>query len=267
MPYVVESQLSNLPVYKLVPVSGNGPKKVLHRNHILPLKSEVKVSFESESLTPLPVRKTRKRSENEKSMSEPVNLVQRDFSSSDSESEYDYEPLMCFDSNSLEIEHQGQDQQDKGAVVPDVCDFPRVEEVGQLLGDQVETLDDGNVDTEIVGGEGTREQQLEHTDNLPEFIDPVTSMVEPSNVLDNSQVRRSERQRKTPERFAYPELGRPVKEKMVASHCCGVAGHGTKSLCFCEHGQNKHVWWCNSQALRNMCMRNSTAFPCTVPRV
>lgn len=82
-------------------MSGNGPKKVLHRNHILPLKSQVKVSSESESPSPLPVRKTRKRrSENEKPMSEPVNLVPRDFSFSDSESEYDYEPLMCFDSNS-----------------------------------------------------------------------------------------------------------------------------------------------------------------------
>lgn len=120
MPYVVESQLSNLPVYKLVPVSGNGPKKVLHRNHILHLKSQVKMSSESGSPNPLPVRKTRKR-QSEKPMFEPVNFVPRDFSSSDSESEYDYEPLMCFDSNSLEINHQGQDQQDKDAVVLDVC--------------------------------------------------------------------------------------------------------------------------------------------------
>lgn len=110
-------------------------------------------------------------------------------------------------------------------------------------------LDDGKVDTEIVGGEGTSEQQFEHNNNLPEFIDPVISVVEPYNVPDNSQVRRSERQRKNPERFIYPELGRTVKEKMVASHCCGVVGHGTKSLCFCEHGQTQHVWWCNSSCV------------------
>lgn len=69
----------------------------------------------------------------------------------------------------------------------------------------------------------------------------MTSVVEPSNVLDNSQVRRSERQRKPPETFTYPELGRPVKETMVASHCCWVVGHETESSSFCEHGLNKRV--------------------------
>lgn len=262
VPYVVESQLSNLPVYKLVPESGNGPKKVLHRNHILPLKSQVIVSPESESPSPLPVRKTRKkRSGNEKPVSDPVYPEQRDFSSSDSESEYGYGPFMYVDPKSAELEYPDQDRQHRHAVVPDVCSL------GQLLGDPDETLDTVNVDTEIMGGESEIEQHLEHTDNLPEPSVPVTSRVEPSDVFDTSQVRRSERQRKPPERFTYPELGRPVKETIVTSYCCEVGGHGTESSCFCKPGENKHVWWCNSQALCNMCMRNSKIFPCTVPRV
>lgn len=35
--YVVESQMSPLPVFRLKPADGMGPVKILHRNHILPL--------------------------------------------------------------------------------------------------------------------------------------------------------------------------------------------------------------------------------------
>lgn len=40
-PYVVESQLSNLPVFRLKPEDGDGPIKILHHNHILPLGQKV----------------------------------------------------------------------------------------------------------------------------------------------------------------------------------------------------------------------------------
>lgn len=40
-PYVVESQLPGIPVYMLKPVDGDGPVKVMHQNHILPLGQEV----------------------------------------------------------------------------------------------------------------------------------------------------------------------------------------------------------------------------------
>lgn len=36
-PYVVDSQMPDLPVFRLKPEDGNGPIKILHRNHILPL--------------------------------------------------------------------------------------------------------------------------------------------------------------------------------------------------------------------------------------
>lgn len=36
-PYVIDSQMSNLPVFRLKPENGDGPVKILHRNHILPL--------------------------------------------------------------------------------------------------------------------------------------------------------------------------------------------------------------------------------------
>lgn len=45
-PYVVESQISDLPVYHLKPADGSRPIKVMHRNHILPLGQEVRLSPE-----------------------------------------------------------------------------------------------------------------------------------------------------------------------------------------------------------------------------
>lgn len=47
-PYVVESQFSGIPVYRLKPVDGKGPVKVLHRNHILPLGQAVRLRSQAD---------------------------------------------------------------------------------------------------------------------------------------------------------------------------------------------------------------------------
>lgn len=47
-PYVVESQMPNLPVLRVRPEDGSGPIKVLNRNHLLPLGHTVR-------LDPIPV--------------------------------------------------------------------------------------------------------------------------------------------------------------------------------------------------------------------
>ncbi|XP_059808194.1 uncharacterized protein LOC132382212 [Hypanus sabinus] len=47
-PYVIESQMPNLPVYRVKPEDGKGPIKVLHRNHLLPLGQAVQVDKEPE---------------------------------------------------------------------------------------------------------------------------------------------------------------------------------------------------------------------------
>ena len=53
-PYLVESQMPDLPVFGLKPEIGNGPEKVLHRNHILPIGQEVNLQPEKckEALKP-----------------------------------------------------------------------------------------------------------------------------------------------------------------------------------------------------------------------
>ncbi len=40
-PYVVESKMPNLPVFRLKPEDGDGPIKILHRNHVLPLGERI----------------------------------------------------------------------------------------------------------------------------------------------------------------------------------------------------------------------------------
>ncbi|XP_028826902.1 uncharacterized protein LOC114785206 [Denticeps clupeoides] len=45
-PYVIESQMPGLPVFKLKPEHRDGPKKVLHRNLILPIGQDVRLSAE-----------------------------------------------------------------------------------------------------------------------------------------------------------------------------------------------------------------------------
>ncbi len=47
-PYVVQSQMPNLPVFRLNPESGTGPVKILHRNHILPIGQELSRNLERE---------------------------------------------------------------------------------------------------------------------------------------------------------------------------------------------------------------------------
>lgn len=43
--YVVDSQIPNLPVFRLRPEDGNRPVKFLHPNHILPLEQSVRLDL------------------------------------------------------------------------------------------------------------------------------------------------------------------------------------------------------------------------------
>ena len=86
--------MSNLPVYRLKPVNGDGPVKVMHRNHILSLGQEVRLSTESNpkpSCSPRAIRQRRAKEKNNSvpQMSEAIaDESQRECSSdSDLESE------------------------------------------------------------------------------------------------------------------------------------------------------------------------------------
>ncbi|KAI4897593.1 hypothetical protein NFI96_009071, partial [Prochilodus magdalenae] len=94
-PYVVESKLSDLPVYRLKPMNGVGPSKVMHRNHLLPLGQAVRLSPEVHSSpvpSPRPLRQRKVKDLNtssEPKTTEPSEDLECAIQSlSDSESEY-----------------------------------------------------------------------------------------------------------------------------------------------------------------------------------
>ncbi|KAL7866135.1 hypothetical protein SRHO_G00113820 [Serrasalmus rhombeus] len=71
-PYIVESKLSDLPVYRLKPMNGNGSPKVMHRNHLLPLGQEVRLSPEDDFRSvPSPRALRRRRTKHQEAASDP----------------------------------------------------------------------------------------------------------------------------------------------------------------------------------------------------
>ncbi len=59
-PYIVESQMPNLPVFRLTPEDGDGPIKILHRNHLLSLGQKARLEPVTDA-DPTPSRRTLKR--------------------------------------------------------------------------------------------------------------------------------------------------------------------------------------------------------------
>lgn len=91
-PYVVESQMPNLPVFRLRPEDGDGPIKILHRNHLLPLTQKVCPDQVPDVDTPPPMRvlrRRRKRKNIEKSKEEKAQQVTLDEKSGREEVEPD----------------------------------------------------------------------------------------------------------------------------------------------------------------------------------
>lgn len=94
-PPVVESQMSDLLVYSLMRASGSGPIKVMHRNHLLTLGQDVRLSPEDDLKPPfspgaLKRRKAkgRKQTPNVDKNDPPVDVPLGEQYSTDSESEY-----------------------------------------------------------------------------------------------------------------------------------------------------------------------------------
>lgn len=92
---MVESQLANHSVYRLNPVDGLGSIKVMHRNHILPLGQEVRLSADvnwrpAPSPRALGRQKTKERSQTPEDSKDDssAGVTPGDQCSSDSESEY-----------------------------------------------------------------------------------------------------------------------------------------------------------------------------------
>lgn len=252
--YVVEKQLQNLPVYQLVPESGEGQKKVLHRNHILPLRSPVRVNQDSEELPKRNCRARRKHLRQKEKKSDvtgtPVEDPQ-DVFSSESEFEYGYWPCLIRDSIPYEMGR------------PEVQDSTAVEEI---LPEPVSETDivpcDGD-NNDLVDHEVVEAVPVEKNDaqdgNAQTGVPPECVPEMCSETISETHLRRSERDRKPPNRFTYPQLGIPSKETVVISKYGDVYFPKDNGTC--------QVWWCNTHNLCKECLVRKKTSPCIVPRV
>ncbi|XP_072880886.1 uncharacterized protein [Hemitrygon akajei] len=204
-PYVIESQMPNLPVYRVKPEDGKGPIKVLHRNHLLPLGQAVQVDTEPEwEITPS-TRTLRGRREREEPAAEERGRVPRLEMATDSEEDDSDEwPLFPF----------------AGAPVPgEEAPGPSHTELGErreglegqmerqptVVGERVEP--EREPERSQVR-EDPREEGGEGLSGRPGVSETVGSQVErePSGA---EGVWRSQRIRRSPERLTYVVPGEP----------------------------------------------------------
>lgn len=219
MPYVVESQMSELPVYRLKPVSGEGPTKVLHRNHILPLGQFVRMEPEVDP-EPTPCsralrsgkRKDRKRitvgAEQPHLGTRQTDASQDTYLSSDSESEADYYPGELF---FLSAEQPEAAEQQEAAEHPVHIRTP-----------------DRSVSPTTWNGEA---QVFEYAAETSTVRDELLDL--PQDIYGGEDItafkpqeeeapclRRSQRERRPPERSTYNRLGEISQEPITATpHC------------------------------------------------
>ncbi|KAL6460364.1 hypothetical protein MHYP_G00303300 [Metynnis hypsauchen] len=206
-PYVVESQMSNLPVFRLKPEDGSGPIKTLHRNHILPLGHKVCLdSVQSSSFTPERKRTRRKRNNTRKDNNKTIlNLdmsVRGNNEEEDTDSE-DEEFGFWYDIPFVTHNTRG----DKEASEPFSLDL------------DVQPEDPAAQEGQDADKDETQPDIAEHT-NLQGTSDPQpavpNSMILDSNPDPDSQddlriyeTRQSNRQRKAPSRLTYDTPGTP----------------------------------------------------------
>ncbi len=87
------------------------------------------------------------------------------------------------------------------------------------------------------------------TDNetQPEFVPP--------------EVRRSSRERRPNTRFTYNKLGVPYIQS-VSSQRCGIIVAATETLNVSGGYNSSHAWWCNPNALCEICNNLPVLVPC-----
>ncbi|KAI4904995.1 hypothetical protein NFI96_020326 [Prochilodus magdalenae] len=148
-PYVVESKLSDLPVYHLKPMNGVGPPKVMHRNHLLPLGQAVRLSPEVDSSpvpSPRPLRQRKAKDLNtssEPKTTEPSEDLECVIQSlSDSESEYG-----CY-AEALVQNTQTEEEQSREPIIE--SDHPPLDDVAAPLEcDPLDTLPEALVSSPV----------------------------------------------------------------------------------------------------------------------
>lgn len=257
--YVVEGQLSDLPVYRLKPVNGSGPVKVMHRNHILPLGQGIRLSPEVDP-DPVPTprafrrrkAKERRQDQDEHKVDSTINVPLEHSSFSDSESECGcYVEDVIIDTP--EICDQTEPEVIESDAAKSATEVPRVSECSEELPAATEDC------AELV--DAGEEREVEQ--GCP--IESTCTEADPTIVNSVPELRKSVRDRKPAERFTYEKLGEPCIKTVVAKHIVHLPMSLTTH--FPKHYSSCHTWWCDSFAKCKLCMSRESHFPNTVVSV
>ncbi len=76
-----------------------------------------------------------------------------------------------------------------------------------------------------------------------------------------SEVRRSSRERRPNTRFTYDKLG-VLYVQSVSYQRCGINVAATEILNVSGGYNSSHVWWCNPNALCEICNNQTVLVPC-----
>ncbi|XP_060799313.1 retrovirus-related Pol polyprotein from transposon opus isoform X1 [Neoarius graeffei] len=257
--YSVDGQLSDLPVYRLTPVDGNGPVKVMHRNHILPLGQEVRLGpgvATTPAVGPRAVKHRRARENRRTGVSEVLPpVVHAQSSTSDSDSEYG-----CYAEDAVQHApltagtHNAQPVPDSTA--PCVSTTVRSPRLVPTPRDVITPLNPALLTSPHRSPEVVKDLVATDQDvSCPDVHSVVYSAAPTDSVLP--LVRRSHRDRKPTDRLTYGKLG--VQSRNV------VASHFALAEPFPARYKVSHAWWCNPQALCSTCTDRPFLMPCTSP--
>lgn len=214
IPYIVENKMSELPVYRLRPENGDGPVKVLHRNHILPLGEDVRLESEISCETPKCKRTNRRRTGKRRDLEDSSNNVSSEHvETSDSESDSDEMSCYYLPQQQGATERDTDDQVEPFGLDLDVAwpesdtgQYPVSKDLSRIsLRSNVDLPIDVNLSVD-----------LSDDVNLPDHVshENETPEEERQGGIDVQQESRPQRVRKAPDRLTYDVPGKP---SLVAS--------------------------------------------------
>lgn len=234
-PYIVQSQMPHLPVLRLKPESGNGPVKILHRNHILPIGQELRQRQVSDSVLE-PRRRTLRRRKNTEHRQIPGQEVKdvtemqaaettvdpNNDESSDSETEAFgvWYPIPQNQQLTPEGRETFQDPMVSESVIEnmessdDEVEIMQSAETEESIASDLRLLSENNsASLQDVSQESTGAVEIPEQDQMNVDQSDVNQTIS-DNVPERGT--RSQRERIVPKRFTYDTLGVPKFEPVLA---------------------------------------------------
>ncbi|KAL1258932.1 hypothetical protein QQF64_009509 [Cirrhinus molitorella] len=230
-PYFVQSQMPNLPVFRLKPESGTGPIKILHRNHILPIGQELRQQVPHS--VPKPTKRVLRRRKNVEKTQCPEQEVRdapqevgtrADPYAGSSDETYGVwfpEPEDC----QLTLKRTETSQKDAVVSENDATENVEHFDVQDETPEETENVESIESCSRCLSENDSNNIQISQVSDL---YDTVTSQVQDLVRVDQSDAnqtipddvpetgRRSQRMRTVPKRFTYDTLGMPKVEPVLA---------------------------------------------------